>query len=221
MKTDQAIQRDVLAELDGEPSVSAAHIGVSVHDGIVTLTGHVARYAEKRAAEEAAFRVAGVRAVVEEIEVILTDPLTRSDADIARAVAYTIEWNGFVPDEAIDVKVEDGTVTLSGEVPWDYQREQALDAVGRLPGVKRLVNRIGLKPMATAGSVKDMIERALERAAHEDADRIHVTVEDGGVTLAGTVRSYAERDAAERAAWSAPGVTYVRGNLTVRLSDYA
>jgi osmotically-inducible protein OsmY len=221
MKTDMMLQQDVIAELEWEPSVDATHIGVAVEDGVVTLSGYVPTYAEKWAAEEAAFRVSGVRAVAEEIDVKLPGTLKRTDADIARAAANALEWNAWVPKEALDVKVEDGVVTLTGEVPWDYQRKQAYDAVSRLTGVKRVVNLVRVRPRVTPIGIKEKIERAFERTAHEDAEKITVAVDGGTVTLKGMVRSYAERRAAENAAWSAPGVLSVKDNLTVQPYTYA
>jgi osmotically-inducible protein OsmY len=221
MKTDKQIQQDVMAELNWEPSVDATHIGVAVEGGIVTLSGHVPNYAEKWAAEKAALRVQGVRAVAEEIDVKLPGSSKRTDVDIARAAANALTWNAWLPASAIHVKVEDGTVTLSGEVPWEYQRRRAYDAVRYLTGVKSVVNLMTVKPQLSAAGIKDKIEAAFERTAEQDAEKVNVVVEGGKVMLKGDVRSYAEKRAAERAAWSAPGVTSVKNNIDVRPYAYA
>jgi osmotically-inducible protein OsmY len=221
MKTDHMLQQDVIDELLWEPSVDATHIGVAVEDGVVTLTGTVPSYAEKRAAEEAALRVHGVRAVAEEIEVKLPGSMKRTDADLARAAADAIEWNVWLPEDALDVKVEAGVVTLSGTVPWAYQRKHAYDAVSRLVGVKRVVNLVVVKPRVTATGIKDKIEAAFERTAHEDAEKITVTVDGGEVMLSGSVRSAAERAEAVRSAWAASGVTRVKDHLVVQPYAYA
>ena len=216
MKTDDQLQQDVIDELIWEPRVDATHVGVRVEDGVVLLTGYVPSYPKKRAAEEAALRVRGVRAVADEMEVRLPGGLRRADAAVARAAADALAWDVHVPDEALHVEVEAGVVTLTGEVPWDYQRRRAVAAVGRLAGVRRVVNLISVRPQVAPAGVEGKIERAFARTAHEAGGGLRVEADGGEVVLRGTVASPAERRAAARAAWSAPGVTRVRDELEVQ-----
>lgn len=215
MKTDALIQKDVIDELKWDPSVSSEHIGVAVTDGIVTLTGHVPSYFEKSAAERAAQRVAGVKAIAEEIEVRYPGSYSRDDGDIARAILDVFKWNVQVPDDRVKVKVSYGWVTLSGDVEWEYQKDAAANAVKPLTGVVGVTNTIEIKPKVKVDDLKSKIESALKRAAEREADRIKVSVDGRIVTLTGQVRSYAELLDARGAAWSAPGVTEVRDHLVV------
>jgi osmotically-inducible protein OsmY len=216
MKSNTQLQQDVLQELEYEPSVDAAHIGVTAKDGIVGLAGNVKSYAEKYAAVHAAERVAGVKAVTDEMKVDLPALHVRNDEDIARAVLNALQWDVWVPNDRIKVKVDTGWITLEGEVDYKYQQTAAENAVRNLTGVKGVSNLITIKlPAVVPSEVKAKIDSALRRAAEVDAARVKVNVVNDKVILHGRVSSWAERQEAERAAWSAPGVKVVEDDLVI------
>jgi osmotically-inducible protein OsmY len=215
MKTDVELQQDVMNELQWEPTIKATDIGVAVKDGVVTLSGYVDSYVKKWAAERAAARVFGVRAVAEEIKVRLPGSLKRSDEDIAEAVANVLEWNVLVPHDRVKVKVQDGLVTLSGEVDWGYQKFVAEEAVRYLMGVVWFSNQITVKPTVKPQNIKDKIVSAFQRNALLDSRRITVETRGGWVILSGSVRSWGERAEAQWSAWAAPGVSEVENNIII------
>lgn len=214
-KTDEQIKRDVLAELKWDARLQPNEIGVIVKDGVVTLTGWVDSYIRKWSAEEAAHHVSAVKAVANEIEVKLATE--RTDADIAGAAARALEWDALVPNDKIKVAVSKGWITLEGEVEWQYQKEDAERAVRRLSGVTGVTNLITVRPRVTPTDLRRKIEDALVRSAEIDAGRISVEVRGTTAILRGTVRSFLEKQTAERAAWSAPGIAAVEDQLTVEV----
>jgi len=215
MKTDMELRKNVENELKWVPGLNSTAIGVSVKDGVVMLAGHVDSWIEKRSAENAAKRVSGVQAVAEEIEVRVPEDSQRTDEDIARAAEKALAWRFWVPKDRIKAIVDHGWVTLEGEVDRHFQKESAEDAVFFMIGVTGVTNHITVKPKVAPTEVKTKIEAAFNRSAAIDAQRIKVTATGSKVTLNGTVRSWHEREQAERTAWSAPGVSEVVNNLKV------
>jgi osmotically-inducible protein OsmY len=213
---DSELQQAVLSELAWDPSVIAAHLGVTAIAGIVTLTGHVETFAEKHAAEAAALRVKGVEAVADNIEVRLAFDAKRSDDDIAAAIVNRLAWDVSVPRDTVGVKVEDGWITLSGKVDWHFQREAAVQDVRRLLGVTGVTNQIALRAAINVVQVRGDLMHALDRS-WSDARNITVTANGGTVTLSGTVRTPHDRDLAVAIAWSAPGASAVENDLTISL----
>ena len=214
-RTDEQIQQDVFAELKWDARVMPNEIGVAVKNGIVTLTGWVDSYTKRYAGEDAAHRVRGVNAVVNDIEVRLPGSAERTDPDIAAAAIYALKWDALLPLDKIKVTVTQGFLRLEGEVEWQYQKKEAERVVSHLAGVKGMMNLITVKPRVTPSDVKKKIEEALVRSVKTDAERITVDVQGSIVTLKGTVRSSAEKDEAERAAWQAPGISEVNNLILV------
>jgi osmotically-inducible protein OsmY len=215
MKTDLELQQDVHASLEFEPGVVAAHVGVTVDAGVVALRGEVPTYHEKLTAERCARHVHGVRAVANELKVKPTGTLTRTDPEIAKAVANVLDLDSAIPPEAVQATVQNGWVTLTGEVFWQFQRMAAEGALRHLCGIKGVVNSIRVKPHVRVSDVKERIEDAFKRSAEIDARNVRVETHNGVVMLLGRVHSLVERQAAERAAWAAPGVTKVEDHLLV------
>ncbi len=215
MKTDSQLQRDVMAELAWEPSIHAAQIGVEVKDGVVTLAGDVATYAEKWNAELATQRVSGVKALAVELKVKLIDSGVRTDTDIAASARNVLQWASALQSDAVKSSVEKGWITLTGQVDWKFQKEAAADAVRFLSGVVGVSDQITIAPSVKAAVVKADIEAAIKRAATEDAKHITVGVSGSDVTLSGSIQSWVERDLATQSAWNSPGVTKVIDKMTL------
>lgn len=215
MRNDEDLRTDVIDELQWEPSVDATKIDVSVSDGIVTLKGSTPSYYEKYSAEDAAARILGVAGVRNEIDVEVTETYRRSDEDIREAAESNLTWNTLVPEDRVTVKVDDGMVTLEGDVEWNYQKMAASDAVSLLPGVIGVTNNIAVNPSTGAENPRDKIKKALKRDALVDADKVDVKVEDNTAILEGKVSSWPEKRRSGSTAWSTPGITSVQNNLTV------
>jgi len=214
--SDAILRQNIIDELEFEPAVDAAHIGVAVEDGVVSLSGHVSSYAEKLAAEKAVKRVKGVRALAEGVKVRFAEDKKTGDDEIAHRALTILKWSAVVPQNAVMVKVQDGWVALSGEVDWQHQRWTAENLVRRLSGIQGVMNSIRLKQKVEPKDVKRKIEDALRRSAEIVSERIQVSIEDGrSVALDGSVHDWEERDAVERAAWSVPGVTRVIDRLRI------
>lgn len=215
MYSDTQLQKNVIEEISWDPSLRESEIGVAAKDGVITLTGSAQTFAQKYAAVNATRRVTGVAAIANDITVSLTPFHKRTDTEIAHAAMEAVNWNVLVPAGAIQLKVEDGLLTLSGAVEWDYQRKAAERTLRTLHGVRGVVDLVVVKAHAKSADVTSKIKDAFKRNAEIDADRITVTASDGTVTLKGRVRSWTERGDAERAAWSAPGVSRVQDELLI------
>jgi osmotically-inducible protein OsmY len=217
MKTDEEIRRDVEAELRWDPDLDATDIAVLVRNGVVTLTGFVRSYTHKYEAEMDSKRVAGVSGVANEIQVRLPDVDRRPDPEIARDAVAALKSELPYSWEKIKVIVRSGWITLEGDVDWNFQRERAEKAVRHVKGALGVINSLVVKPAVQPGEVRKQIEEAFRRSALVDASRVRVETVGSEVVLSGTVRSWAEREEAERAAWAAPGVTKVDNRITVKL----
>ena len=217
MRNDMGLQRDVTHELKWDPITRDSEIAVAVRDGVVTLGGTVDSYAVKYAAERAAERVSGIHVVADELSVVLPGAAVRSDTELAHEVLHALRWDVFVPDEQVKARVQEGWVTLEGQVDWEYQRRAATRAVRNLTGVRGVTTLITIKPRVSTLDVSQHIKDALRRRAELAAGNVVVETKDGTVTLRGSVRSFAEKLDVERAAWSAPGVTRVDDRLVVKL----
>ena len=215
MKTDSNLQFDVLEELKWEPGIDHEKIGVSVDMGVVALSGIVTSYAEKLLAESTARRIKGVRAIAEDITVRYPFDAKTSDAEIAKRVADLLQWDPLVPDDKINVTVENGVVRLRGDVEWNYQKDLAFKDTSKIGGVVRIDNWIQVSPSVNTADVRERIEQAFERQADLETEKIHVRAEGQKVILEGKVSSWSKRNIAERAAWAAPGVTQIEDKLLV------
>lgn len=215
MKTDLQVQKDVMVELQWEPYLRASEIGVTVKDGVVTLSGVVDSFPKKLVAEKAAARVAGVKAVAEEIQVGLPAQIAATDSEIAHAAVLALKWLHFADPDAVRVKVEDGIITLDGEVTHDFQRKNAQSSVSSLQGVRAVVNRIALRAQLVPEDLTEKIRSAFIRHATVDAENIHTEIQGSTVVLTGHVRSLIEKQDAEQIAWAAPGVGGVDNRLEV------
>ena len=213
--TDKDLKQHVQSALDWEPSLNAIDIGVSADEGVVTLRGNVASYAEKVTAERVTLRVYGVKGVANDLAVHLASLFERTDTEVAQAAVGALKWNTMVPADRVTVTVKNGWLSLNGTLDWQYQKDAAGRAVRDLTGVKGVMNNVTVQPRVKTIDVRDKIEAAFKRSAEIDARRVNVNATDGKVILSGNVRSWAERQEAERAAWAAPGVTQVEDHLAI------
>lgn len=212
---DKILRNHVLAALDWEPSIDTSGIAIGAKDGVVTLSGHVRTYVEKLKAEQVVRNVRGVHAIAEELEVRPLHTHTRADDEIAKRAVDILNWDVMVPSEAVQVKVQEGWVTLTGDVDWQYQRTAAEDDVRKLSGVLGVTNLVTIRPRAQGADIKKRIEEALRRNALVEAENIKINVADGKVTLEGRVHTWYERDVLETAVWAAPGVNSLDDRVTV------
>lgn len=212
---DRELRQDVIAELDFDPSFDSADIGVAVEAGVVTLSGHVSSYMEKLAAERAAWRVKGVKAIAQDIQVRLPMDSKTNDDELARRALDILSWSVSMPVHPVRVTVEDGVLTLAGKAEWKYQRDAVESAVRRLAGLKGVVNDIEVEPKADPGDIRERIASALRRHADVEAARIDVAVQDGRVSITGNVDNWDERRAVQQAAWASPGVRVVEDHLRI------
>jgi osmotically-inducible protein OsmY len=220
MKSDNQIQKDVMEELKWQPELNSSEIGVAVKNGVVTLSGQVDSFSKKLAAERAAKKIPGVKAIAEDIQIGVSPAYNKTDAEIAEAVLNALKWHTGVQDEKIKIKVEDGYVTLDGVAEWEYQRNNAKVAIQNLAGVRGVFNLITLKPRISAADIENKIMSAFKRNEASDAERITAEVNGSKVVLRGTVRSLSEKEDAETAAWCAPGVSSVTNRLVIEVPEF-
>jgi osmotically-inducible protein OsmY len=220
MKSDLQIQKDVIEELKWEPFLKSSEIGVAVKNGIVTLSGQVDSLSKKLAAENAVKKISGVKAIAEEIQIGVSPAYNKSDTEIAEAILNALRWHTGVQEETIKIKVENGVVRMEGEVEWEYQRTSAQSTIKDLAGVKSVLNFITVKPKIVASDIKKKICSAFQRNAIIDAKKINVDVLGANITLSGKVRSFAEKEDAEQAAWNAPGVMSVVSKLEIEEPEF-
>ncbi|HEY8658457.1 MAG TPA: BON domain-containing protein [Hanamia sp.] len=221
MKSDNQIQKDVMEELKWEPFLNAAEIGVSVKNGIVTLSGQVDSYSKKIASEKAAKKIAGVNAIAEDMQIGVSPLYKKSDTEIAAAVLNALKWHTDIQEDKLKVKVEDGNVTLEGDVDWEFERYNAKKAIENLLGVRSVINLISVKPKTTANDIEKKISSAFHRNATIDAERITAEVLGNTVILRGKVRSFVEKEDAENAAWAAPGILRIDNKLIIEEPEFA
>ena len=221
MKTDSQIQKDVMAQLDWEPILDSSQVGVAVKEGIVTLSGIVDTYYKKIAAEKAAKKVAGVKAVAMDIQVGVSPEMKKTDSEIAATVVNALRLHTAVIQDKIKIKVEDALVTLEGNVEWNYQRKMTEKAIEGLPGVRDVLNLIIVSPKVSGTEIKQKINQTFHRSATIDSEKIQVELNGSKIILKGSVRSLAEKDDAEEAAWSAPGVSSVDNRLKLEEEVFA
>lgn len=219
-QSNKHLRQRILDELDWEPSIDASDIGLAVKDGIVTLSGHLPSYAQKRKAEQLVLRLAGVKGVADELDVHLPSADKQSDTELAKSAIEAIDRNIQIPTEAVKVRVDDGWLTLKGTVDWNYQRKRAERAVRYLRGVKGVSSLLEVKERATPNDLRQRIKHALERRIDEEASRISLKIDGDKVTLNGTVPSWVDHDDIEDAVWAAPGVSSVENNLKVSRTAY-
>lgn len=217
MENDYLVQQNVQDELLWEPALNAVEIGVAVKNGIVTLSGTVDSLSKKLAAERAVKRVKNVKGVAMDVEVVYPSSSKKSDTDIAQAAVDALFWSNLVPNDQVHVEVEDGYITLEGEVQWQYQRDAAKDAVKDLQGVKGISNLVTVRPAASTFLIKDNIKKALQRMANIEADNIAILTEEKTITLRGKVRSWREKEEVEHVVWSTPGVSAVKDELEIEI----